>query len=126
MIIPNATDKCKEMWTRVQNNSKSILDYILIEEEDKEYVKWLMIDEDKAKTPFRIVKRNDRIKTIYTDHNAIMGKFSWREEKKGKDQRERNKIMTKSSYRQFKKRLEDARISEIWGKDGNLQQLYDE
>ena len=46
------TDKCKGIWTRVQNNSKSVLDYILIKEEDIEYVKWLMINEGKTKTPF--------------------------------------------------------------------------
>ena len=69
MIILNATDKFKGRWTRKQNNSKSILDYIMINEEDKEYVKWLMFDEDKTITLFRIAKRKDEI-IIYTDHNG--------------------------------------------------------
>ena len=125
MIILNATDKFKGRWTRKQNNSKSILDYIMINEEDKEYVKWLMFDEDKTITLFRIAKRKDEI-IIYTDHNVIMGKWSWRKEITGKDVRERNKIMTESSYKQFKNRLEGARISEIWEKHGNVKQLYHE
>eukprot|EP00112_Aurelia_sp_Birch-Aquarium-sp1_P014117 Seg3022.3 transcript_id=Seg3022.3/GoldUCD/mRNA.D3Y31 product="hypothetical protein" protein_id=Seg3022.3/GoldUCD/D3Y31 len=71
MTILNATDKCKGLWTREQGSTKSILDYFLIKEEDKEYAKEIIIDEEKVITPFRIVKKKGSIKTIYTDHNAM-------------------------------------------------------
>ena len=125
MTILNATDKCKGLWTREQGSTKSILDYLLTKEEDKVYAREIMIDEEKVITPFRIVKKKGSIKTIYTDHNAIVCRLSGMDGRKLREPREKNKIMTERSYKQFKRRLEENKVSEIWKKSGNVQQLYD-
>ena len=63
-------------WTRIQKKKniveKSVIDYVLVEENLKNRVDGVIIDEDKLYTPWRSVfnKRGRRI--IFSDHTAII------------------------------------------------------
>ena len=72
MVMANASNKCKGKWTREENGKRSILDYILIEDDDEKYMESLVIDESKEYAPFRLKKDNKQIKTIYSDHNITV------------------------------------------------------
>ena len=47
MIILNGLEKCRGKWTRSSGREKSIIDYIMIGEEDENGVKSLIIEEIK-------------------------------------------------------------------------------
>ena len=38
MFLVNASEKCKGLWTREENGSKSVLEYVIMEKEEEEIV----------------------------------------------------------------------------------------
>ena len=78
------------------------------------------IDDKKLFTPFRIEKSktDGKIKTIYSDHNAITCKIKW--EIIGKKCTNMKMIMTQASYKQFAKKMSEQNVSEIWYQNGTL------
>ena len=77
MTILNDTDRCEGKWTRIQNNCKSRLDYVIACESAQDSLQWMTIDEPKLWTPLRIKKEKGLIKQVYTDHTAILMEFNW-------------------------------------------------
>ncbi len=51
-LIANGIEKCQEKWTRQCGENKSILDYIILKEEDESDIKEIRIDEERKYTPF--------------------------------------------------------------------------
>ena len=73
MILANASDKCNGLWTREENGKRSVIDFILMEEEDEDYIESLEIDESKSKAPFRLKSvEGGNIQTVYSDHNPMI------------------------------------------------------
>ena len=68
----NANSNCQGIWTRVQNEEKSVIDYVITREAHKEVIKKMMIDESKESTPYRVIKENGETRKVYTDHNTIL------------------------------------------------------
>ena len=60
MIILNSLEKCRGKWTRSSGKEKSIIDYIMIGEEDEYGVESIIVDENKEKSPYRL-RRSDGI-----------------------------------------------------------------
>ena len=60
MIILNSLEKCRGKWTRSSGREKSIIDYIMIGEEDENVVESIIIDDKKEKSPYRM-RRSDGI-----------------------------------------------------------------
>ena len=58
MIILNSLEKCRGKWTRSSGREKSIIDCIMIGEEDENGVESIIIDEKKEKSPYRL-RRSD-------------------------------------------------------------------
>ena len=83
MIILNSHNKCKGLWTRIEGNKKSIIDYIITSEENEKNVNEIVIDENKTNTPFHIVKN----RTIYSDHCSIIVKMNWYMASKTKEEK---------------------------------------
>ena len=67
--------KTKGLWTRTDEHTKSVIDYILINKQDAAYLKTIEIDEHKLITPYRVNNK----KVIYTDHSAMTMMIDWRE-----------------------------------------------
>ena len=63
MIILNSLKKCRGKWTRSSGREKSIIDYIMIGEEDENRVESIIIDEITHK--------------IYSDHNGMSLVMKW-------------------------------------------------
>ncbi len=51
LTILNRSEKCKGLWTRVQGDSRSVLDYILINAENEGVFTEMLIDEDQEFAP---------------------------------------------------------------------------
>ena len=78
LILVSGTQKCLGTWTR-QNNSneqeKSVIDYVLVNEDLYNYIDHMEIDEEKTFCPFRTTKLKNGVKTTYSDHNSIIIDF---------------------------------------------------
>ena len=75
--VLNFSNKCTGKWTHVirKSNQKSVIDYIIVDEELSGKVTEILIDEDCLHTPFRIVTENKKPRAQYSDHNTIITKF---------------------------------------------------
>ena len=60
MVILNSLEKCQEKWTRSSGREKSIIDYIMIGEEDENGVESIIIDEKKEKFPYRMKRSEEK------------------------------------------------------------------
>ena len=80
MKVTNFHKKTEGKWTRIQTSkkgtTKSTLDYILVDEQLIPLVQEMVIDEEKAFTPFRITKPRGQQKITFTDHSAMLIKFN--------------------------------------------------
>ena len=78
LILVSGTQKCLGTWTR-QNNSneqeKSVIDYVLVNEDLYNYIDHMEIDEEKTFCPVRTTKLKNGVKTTYSDHNSIIIDF---------------------------------------------------
>ena len=76
MKVGNFHEKTSGKWTRIQESkkgtAKSVLDYILIEEQMMALITEFNIDEERCNTPFRITKTKKGNKITYTDHCTIL------------------------------------------------------
>ena len=75
--VLNFNKKCVGKWTRVEEKNgvteKSIIDYIIVNDNVERIATEMVIDEEKLIAPFWIRKRKDRAeKRQYSDHNAIL------------------------------------------------------
>ena len=51
LTIVNTMEKCEGVWTRAEGQSKSVLDYMLVDAEEEQAVKKLLIDEKREFSP---------------------------------------------------------------------------
>ena len=69
---PSATGK----WTRIRKKKKtterSVIDYIMVEENLKSRIEDVVIDEDKLYTPWRLVYSKKQRHIIFSDHTAMI------------------------------------------------------
>ena len=75
MIILNTVkEKCKGVWTRVQEEEKSIIDYVLTDASSANTVKEMKIDEEKQYGLHKLDKNTatNENRKIYSDHNSIL------------------------------------------------------
>ena len=63
-------------WTRIQKNKrqieKSVIDYVLIEDNLNSRIEEVTIDEQKLYTPWRVVSGKKQRRIIFSDHTAII------------------------------------------------------
>ena len=71
MKMINAEECCEGLWTRIEGDQKSILDYVLVFEEDVRLVRKMEIDDSRDITPYYIEKTNGKMERKYTDHFMI-------------------------------------------------------
>ena len=80
MIILNSLEKCRGKWTRSSGREKSIIDYIMIGEEDENGVESIIIDEKKEKSPYRLRRSDGITHQIFPDHNVMSSVINWIQE----------------------------------------------
>ena len=62
----------REIWTREQEEERSIIDYVITSQEYMETIKSMEVDEEKQYILYKIQRQNKYIKKTYFDHNAIL------------------------------------------------------
>ena len=118
MKIVNTSDKCQGRWTRTDGTKRSILDYVLINNEDEEMVKQMIIDEEREFTPYHI----EGGRTIYTDHYSIKFEVNWNMRyQPGENKRT---VINEKNNAKFESKTTTTNLNNIWKSPGNLQEKY--
>ena len=80
MIVLNCLEKCLGKWTRSSGKEKSIIDYIMIGEEDINGVESIIIDEKTEKSPYRMGRSDGITHQFFPDHNVMISVMNWVQE----------------------------------------------
>ena len=77
--VCNFTEKCSGKWTRIQGRKngdvRSTIDYIIVQNDLRNALNSLVVDEDKIFSPYRVTKVKGAEKITYTDHCAMIACF---------------------------------------------------
>ena len=71
LTILNALDICEGLWTRTEGESRSVLDYIITDNDSVGAVKSMVIDEKKEFSPVGYLDN----KISYSDYNLLIAKM---------------------------------------------------
>ena len=107
----------KGLWTRVQSQERSILDYVLTNSKLLSTVTERIVDESKQYSVFKLEKSGK----TYSDHNAILLKLHLIT---AIEKQKKNRIITKCGYKKYGNKLTQKQISGILKKD-TIQVSYD-
>ena len=118
--IINAHPKCQGLWTRQEGGKKSVLDYIIIDKEHVESIKEMNIDEEREITPYS--QGEIKGERTYTDHNMIKVNINWRITSINRNQE--RLTMNEKSKKNFKEATENGKLTEIWEREGSVQERY--
>ena len=106
--IVNSQKCCSGLWTRQQENERSVLDYIRVKKDDVKLVNLMKIDKEKDITPYSLDKTT--LKRTFTDHYMITCVFNWKLEKKHMKQ---VKKLDKKNLEAYKQELKAEKVSRI-------------
>ena len=98
LVVLNAVDSCVGTWTREEGGSKSVLDYVVIDQEDERALMDVKIDEEKEYAPVNLGENLG----VTSDHNAILTKLNWLVETEHIKKVPRT-IITKKGYAKIEK-----------------------
>ncbi len=123
IALGNAQEICEGLWTRIEGTKKSVIDYVLVAEEDLGLIKHMSIDEAKDITPYHLDPDNKTTR-IYTDHCMVTLTMDITviEESKQKNIR----ILDKEGWKKFQVELGKEKVSEILTAERDIRLSYPE
>ena len=119
LLVLNTTDCCEGIWTREEGESKSVLDYVIVDQGDEHAVVKMMVDEGKEFAPAK--SKED----VTSDHNAIRAEMNWLIDSQQKRSTPRTTI-SKKGYQKIKDEIKDGGLVNIFKKDEPIEILYQE
>ena len=108
--ILNTTKCCNGLWTRHQDGEDSVLDYVLVRDEDLGLVNSMTIDEKRDITPYSLDYSDGSMKRTYTDHFMITCMIDW---KTSEQQRKQKSVLDKDKVESYMNELEKENVSKI-------------
>ena len=122
LLVLNSMDSCVGTWTREEGETKSVLDYLVINQKDEKAVKGMIVDEGKEFAPTTTDPKKD---STTSDHNALIAKLDWLIESNGRKQAPRTTI-TKNGYKKIEEGIQERNLVDIFKKDEPVEELYRE
>ena len=120
--IVNTNEKCEGKWTRILNNEKSVLEYMIIRQEDEKYVDSIRIDEEKMNTP-RYKNKNKQY--TYTDHCSIILTMKWTEANIERARNEKTMVINEETLEKFNQCTNGTELTQIAGTNEGLDIKYE-
>ena len=109
MNIINANkNKCKEKWTREQEEKESVIDYVITSRAYMETIKSMEIDEQKQYGLDEVECQNRQTKITYSDPNAILININFLSPIEVSRKKEFN---TRKGYKKYRAIIEEKEIS---------------
>ena len=100
----HSTHRHSKEWQ--EGSTRSVLDYIAVNQEDECAITELVIDEGRQYTPVRAEKNKDH---ITSDHNTLLAKFNWLIDEEERREEPRRVITTKG-YGRIKAEMKEKKI----------------
>ena len=122
LAIGNAQDVCQGLWTRIEGNERSVLDYVIMFEDDIDMLRKMEVDEDKIITPYYIDTSTNERK--YSDHCMIKGTLNVMVTELTQPKHVR--VMTEKGWIKFRSKMEEKKISTLIDKEGGIKSNYKE
>ena len=116
LTMLNKSTQCQGKWTRLSGEEKSIIDYILIFQEDEQYVDFIEIDEAKEHTP----RYKEKGKYVYSDHCAITSAVKWTTANIERQKARQKKVMTANSLARFNEMTQTGILANIMRQESDL------
>ena len=122
MISNTVKEKCKGVWTRVQGEEKSIIEYVLTDAPSANTVKEMKIDEEKQYGLHKLDKNTatNENRKIYSNHNSTLINLDF--ETPNEEQRP-EKIITKKDIKDKDHKRKWKETIRIGRPPGKLQQM---
>ena len=121
MLIVNTDERCEGKWTRMMGDERSVLDYMMVKNDDKDYIQKIYIDEEKNMTPYWITKEEDQ-RIIYADHCMMMMIIDWK--MMLVETAVNKKYMGKKEYDNYRREIEENNVSRILLEGSDFKQAY--
>ena len=123
IILEIVKENCKGVWTRVQGEEKSIIDYVLTDVSSANTVKERKIDEEKQFGLHKLGKNTatNENRKIYSNHNSILINFDF--EAPTEEQRPKKIITKKDIYKRYRTIIEEENVNKLL-KSGDLQESH--
>lgn len=125
LILLNDTNLCQGKWTRVDksNQSKSIIDLAVCNENMISKIKEMIVDEDRKYVLTRVNKKDGKYVEIPSDHNSIFIEIE------GEKLTKNPKITTwnvsnTADQKRFNKITENVQMKEQWKIKGDIDVKY--
>ena len=117
----NAEECCQGLWTRVEGTCKSILDYVIVFEEDIHLIQKMVIDEGLDQTPYYVEKEGGNEVRQYTDHYMIEARMNinYLQEKS----QTYTMIIDENGYERFRDELKRNEVSKLLD-DEDIRKSY--
>ena len=122
LTIMNTLDICDGVWTRTEGESRSVIDYILIDNDDIGAVKSMIVDEDKEFSPIGYTDK----KPTFSDHNVLVAEFDWIVLQKAEAKKRTHKVVTNKGLANIRKEIEEKKVSQIFEKQGDIEEVFQE
>ena len=128
MTLGNSMEKCEGKWTWQERNSKSVVDYVIVDEELKEYIKKIKIYDDgnRELSPFNLRKDGKtKVKMVYSDHNPIVIETDLVVKQIETEEKTKKYIMTEDSWSKYRQEIQEKEVSKIWDDAEDIQKAYE-
>lgn len=125
LTLVNSMETCVGKWTRTdkRNNTNSIIDLVIVNEEMQGKITGMRIDEEKKLSLARYTKKNGKTQEILSDHNCIIT------EVKGKPGNNKTRVTrwnfkNEESINKYKIETEKIIMKEKWLTPGDPEKKY--
>ena len=128
LAMGNSMGVCEGIWTWQERNSKSVVDYVIVDDELKEHIKKIKIYDDGNReiSPFNVRKdAKTKTKMVYSDHNPIVIETNLILKQIETEEKTKKYIMTEDGWSKYRKEIQEKKVSEIWEGAEDVQMTYE-
>ena len=124
LFIVNDTEKCQGKWTREDTNgSKSIIDFVIANENSINDVENMVIDEQHEFKVSRFMKTKKGSVEKPSDHNTIFFEIHGNKSKKANKSKQWN-LKNEESMKKYFLETTNVKMKETWTEKGNIDEKY--
>ena len=124
LYVINGTEKCSGKWTREDpNGSKSIIDYVIANENAIDDVENMIIDEEHEFKISRFVKTRKGNQEKPSDHNTVFFELHGHKSKKINIIKRWN-FKNENSMKKYYDETNHLKMKETWTQNGNINEKY--
>ena len=120
VILNEESELCKGLWTKEQGKEKSVIDCVIINKDNLQKIRKVIIDENKELATYRTECQQDQVRKTYSEHNGVLLDIDYVTKLESSKQ---IYFITKKGYKEYKNILRQENVTKII-QNQNLQESY--